>query len=94
MPRSHRTVVSRWLVMPIAAISARMPGGRDRLTADGQRVAPDILRIVLDPAVLREMLAQLLLARADIAALAVEHDGTAAGGTLVERENVLPAHVS
>src|SRR3954452_21097145 len=68
-------------------------GGRDRLVTDGQRVAPDVLGIVLDPAVPWEVLAQLLLAHADVAALAVEHDGPAAGGTLVERENVLPAHV-
>ena len=47
--RSHSTVVSRWLVMPIAAI------GRPRAAAIASRQVattrpPDFLRIVLDPA--------------------------------------------
>jgi hypothetical protein len=49
--RSHTTTVSRWLVMPIAAISLAesRPLG-DRLARGRERVAPDILGIMLDPA--------------------------------------------
>ena len=53
--RSQTTVVSRWLVMPMAAMSR----GRDvrrgqRLGDDGELGRPDLLRIVLHPAGLRE----------------------------------------
>ena len=91
VPRSHSTAVSRWLVMPIAAISVGGEAGRgDRLPADRQRVAPDVLGVVLDPAVLGEVLPQLLLPGADGPPVAVEHDGAAARGALVDREHVLP----
>ena len=55
--RSHSTVVSRWLVMPIAAI------GRPRAAAIASRQVvddrpPDLLRVVLDPARPRVDLAQ------------------------------------
>ena len=52
LARSQTSVVSRWLVMPIAAMSARQvpsagaPGGRSSTS-----IAPDVLGVVLDPAV-------------------------------------------
>src|SRR3954452_13474874 len=67
-------------------------GSRDGLVTDGQRIAPDVLGIMLDPAVLGKLLSQLLLAHADVTALAVEHDGPAAGGALVDGEHVTTAH--
>ena len=62
--RSHTTVVSRWLVMPIAAmsfaVSARL---LQRLAADRDGRGPDVLRLVLDPARGRKMLREFLLRR-------------------------------
>ena len=63
--RSHSTQVSRWLVMPMAAMSpAREPGGGQRLPGRLHRRAPDVLGIVLDPARGREVLGELALRRA------------------------------
>ena len=87
--RSHRMVVSRWLVMPIAAISA---AGHARL---GQRVArrladagPDLLGVVLDPARLRVVLRQLGVAACGHGALGVDHQRGRARGALIERQDV------
>ncbi len=55
--RSHTTVVSRWLVMPIAAMSLALTFGLlQRLAAGRYRRGPDVLRLVLDPARGRKML--------------------------------------
>ena len=61
--RSHTTVVSRWLVMPIAATSPASRAGRSASAPPiTSRVrAPDLARVVLDPARLR---VDLLRARA------------------------------
>ena len=64
--RSHSTVVSRWLVMPMAATSlgfrraARSAALRSRFRRD----APDLLGIVLHPARPRIVLAELRVAAA------------------------------
>ena len=64
--RSQTSVVSRWLVMPIAAIAAgREAGPLDRGAADGGGRGPDVVGVVLDPARLREVLRELLLRRGD-----------------------------
>ena len=61
--RSHSTVVSRWLVMPIAGdVGAELARRRARCAAGRDDVAPDLLRVVLDPAGLRIMLRQLAAA--------------------------------
>ena len=55
--RSHTTVVSRWLVIPIAAMSFAFSARFfQRLAADLDRRGPDVLRLVLDPAGGRKML--------------------------------------
>ena len=82
--RSHTTVVSRWLVMPIAATSrALMPGARDGLARDRDLRRPDLLRVVLDPARLRKMLGEFLLRHRANGARRVENDGARTGRALV-----------
>ena len=62
--RSQMTVVSRWLVMPSAAISlASRAGARHRRAHGRERRRPDFLRIVLDQAGRRIDLAQIPAAR-------------------------------
>ncbi len=62
--RSHTTVVSRWLVMPIAAMSRAVDVRLgERLVQHAGLRRPDLRRIVLDPARLRKDLAELLLRR-------------------------------
>src|SRR5262249_10919122 len=68
------------------------PGPEPRFLQGRPRAAdlrtPDFLGVVLDPAGLREILAEFLLRdRARPAAL-VEHDGTGAGPALVEGKHV------
>ena len=66
LARSQTSVVSRWLVMPMAAIA---PGARParsmRGAAGGGDARPDVVRVVLDPARLREVLRELLLRGGD-----------------------------
>jgi hypothetical protein len=53
--RSHTSVVSRWLVMPIAAKPrAGKPGHGECLAAGRHHRAPQILRIMFNPAGLQE----------------------------------------
>jgi hypothetical protein len=53
--RFHTTVVSRWLVMPIARISRRRQAGLGNgLLRGGQLGLPDLLGVVLHPAGLRD----------------------------------------
>src|SRR5690606_34330530 len=56
---------------------------------DGAGVAPDLHRVVLDPAGLGEDLLVLLLAGRDDLAGVVEDDRAGRGGALVDREDVL-----
>ena len=87
--RSQTTVVSRWFVMPMAAMSRGCRcGAAERLDGDGELRRPDLLRVVLDPAGLREDLRELLLGHADDGAGVVEDDGAGTRGALVEGEHV------
>ena len=62
--RSHTTVVSRWLVMPMAAMSAAPTFAFvQRLGRDARLRGPDLARVVLDPAGLRERSAETPSAR-------------------------------
>ena len=65
----------------------------ERAAADLDSGAPDLLRIVLDPARLGKDLGQFLLRRSDGPAGGVEHDGPRAGRALVDGEDVLGGHV-
>ena len=69
-------------------VARPQPGAAERLDRDGDLRRPDLVRVVLDPAGLREDLLELLLRDADDGAVVVEHDGAGAGGALVEREDV------
>jgi hypothetical protein len=67
--------------------AARVDAGVvDRLPADRLRRAPDLLGVVLDPALAREGLPQRELRRAERAQARVEDDRTRARGALVERQ--------
>jgi hypothetical protein len=59
----------------------------ERLDRDADLRRPDLLRIVLDPAGLREQLRELFLRDRANRAVAVEDDGPRAGRSLVERED-------
>ena len=60
--RSQTMVVSRWLVMPMAAMSfGRDLRAAERLDGDADLRRPDLLRVVLDPAGLRKDLREFLL---------------------------------
>ena len=90
--RSHTTVVSRWLVMPMLTISfaesaclvrssAKLPSWLNR----------DLLRVVLHPAGLGVDLAELAAHLVDAGALVVDEDGPRRGRPLVEGDHVLLA---
>ncbi len=64
-------------------------GVGERFLRDRELRAPDLLRIVLDPAGLREDLAELALREAAHRAGLVEDDGARAGGALIEGEDDL-----
>ena len=60
--RSQTTVVSRWLVMPMAAMSpAFNPAWASAARATSKLARPNLPRVMLDPAGLRENLPELLL---------------------------------
>ena len=87
--RSQTIVVSRWLVMPIAARSfgrtcARPSASTATPICDAQ-ISP---RVVLDPAGRRKDLREFLLRDRLDGAVVVEHDGARAGRALIEREDV------
>ena len=86
--RSHTTVVSRWLVMPIAAMSfAFRPAFFQRLAADRDGRGPDVLRLVLDPARGRKMLREFLLRRGGDGDIAAKHDGARGRGALIDGQH-------
>ena len=64
----------------------------ERAAADLDRRPPDLLGVVLDPAGFRKDLRQLFLRAGHRPAGGVEHDGTSAGGALVDGEDVLGGH--
>ena len=69
--------VSRWLVIPTAVELARADAGvLERLAGDRARDVPDLRRVVLDPAGLREVLAELAVGAADQLGLARRRPGT------------------
>ena len=87
--RSHRTVVSRWLVMPTAARSLGLdPRLGQRALGDLRDIGPDLSRVVLDPAGAREDLFVFLLVDGDDLALGVEDDAAGRGGALVDGGDV------
>ncbi len=63
-------------------------GGGDGLVHGAVLRGPDLARVVLDPALLREELRELALRHADDLLIAVEDDRTARGGALVEGHDV------
>ena len=73
--RSHTTVVSRWLVMPIAAMSFAFRPAFSSAARQTCNVEVHVLRLVLDPAGRGEMLRELLLRRGGDGDVATKHDG-------------------
>src|SRR5258707_244961 len=59
------------------------------LTHRRQRIAPDVLRVVLDPAGSGVVLLQLATRDGHCACLGIKHDGARRGGALVDGEDVL-----
>ena len=87
--RSHTSVVSRWLVMPIAAMSAADAPAfaiAARQVADDR--APQILRVVLDPAGRGKMLREFLLRHRHDGKAGVEQYGPRRGRALIDGEDV------
>ncbi len=84
--RSQTSAVSRWLVMPTATMSEALRSALASAPAATARVlSPDLLRVVLDPAGLREdLLVLLLVDRHDLAGVAEDH-APGRGGALVDR---------
>ena len=74
-----------------ADVGGLQPGLGDRLARGRQLRAPDLQRVVLDPAGLWEDLPELALRHRDDAAHLVEDDAARTGGALVEREDVAHA---
>ena len=86
--RSQTIVVSRWLVTPIAAMSAAdEPRLAPAPRARSQLRRPDGFRIVLDVAGRRKDLRELLLRHRHDRAVAPEDDRAARGRALIERED-------
>ena len=86
--RSQTTQVSRWLVMPMAAMSlGAQLGGGQRLPGGLDRRAPDVLGIVLHPARGRIVLGELALCEPQDAQIGAEHDGAARRGALIDRQH-------
>jgi hypothetical protein len=91
--RFHSSVVSRWLVMPMAAMSlACRPDFASASRATCELAVPDLVGVVFHPARLRKDLAELALRHGDDAAAAVEDDGARAGRALVQGEQVVLGH--
>ena len=87
--RSQTIVVSRWLVMPMAAMSRAGDAGLgQRLGATPDCVAQISVGVVLDPARLRKDLAEFLLRHGAHGARLVEHDGARTGRALVQCKGV------
>ncbi len=83
------TVVSRWFVMPMAAIAAAVtPAVVEYVVRDAALRLPDRFRVVLHPTGLREELRELPLPRRDDLPIMIEEDRPRTRRPLVERENV------
>ena len=80
------TIVSRWLVMPIAT-------GVGPAASIASRAAPthaleDLYRIVLDPARLRKILRNLTISAPGDATVLADHEAGHARGSFVDRQDV------
>ena len=86
--RSQTTVVSRWLVMPIASRSpAPDPGVGERRRGGGRDALPDLVRILLDPARLRIALADRNRPAANHRQVVVHDQAGRAARSLVDGED-------
>ena len=86
--RSQTTVVSRWLVMPMAAMSfARDVRLVQRLAAGGDGGSPDVLRLMLDPARRGKMLREFLLRHARDRDVGPKHDRARGRGALIDGQH-------
>ena len=68
-------------------VAGRELGGGERLPRRLHRRAPDVLRVVLDPARGRVVLGELALPRPERAQVRSEYDGAARRGALIDRQN-------
>ncbi len=89
--RSHTIVVSRWLVIPMAASAPALTRRVQAPPGCGDRRNPDVLRIVLDQSRRREVLCQFTLRQVRRPRAAVEGDGAGRRRSLVDCEHV-PGH--
>src|SRR3546814_2285626 len=85
------TTVSRWLVMPIAAIRSAARSG-DHLDGAGERCTPDLVGVVLDPAGAGLMLRQFALRDAVRRAVGRVEDRAGRGGAFVADEDQALGH--
>ena len=69
-------------------VARRKAGLGDGLAAGREHGAPEVLRIMLDPAGLREVLREFLLGDGRDRAIGAEHDGAGGGRALVDGEDV------
>ena len=68
-------------------VAGRELGGGKSLSRRLHRRAPDVLRVVLDPARGRVVLGELALPRSERAQVRSEYDGAARRGALIDRQN-------
>ena len=92
--RFQMTVVSRWLVMPMAATSAGLTRAFSTTPRTTATVSlPDLFGVMLDPASLRDRSAAVPPGRSPAGSpVAVEQDRPAAGRALVDRQDVCRRH--
>ena len=90
--RDQKTMVSRWLVMPIAGDPARAARLLDHRPRAGQALLPDLLGIVLDPARLRIMLGQFALLAAQARAVRGEQHRPRARRARIDDEDKFAGH--
>ncbi len=87
--RSQISVVSRWLVMPMAAMSAaEIPAFSMRRARGARDGGPEVLRVMLDPAGGRVDLREFFLRGGHHGHRAIEQDRPRRGGALVDGEDV------
>ncbi len=83
--RLHATIVSRWLVMPMAAGASSSAGGH--LGQRGLDRLPDLGGVVFDPPGPGEVLGELPVGPADGSAVLVDGNGANAGGAGIDGED-------
>ena len=90
LARSKISVVSRWLVMPIAAMSGT---ARPAAAMASRQVASTVRHkssgFMFDPAGLRKVLGKFMLGNGRDGTIGTEHDGAGGSGALVDGENVV-----